>query len=48
VVDDTWDTHLHEDVVEWVVLPARSMTSETRVQDVGNTHAVRYSRQFGV
>jgi hypothetical protein len=22
MVVDTWDTHLHEDMVEWVVLPA--------------------------
>jgi hypothetical protein len=46
VVVDTWDTHSRDDVVERAVLPARSRTGKTRVQDVGNTHAVRYSRWF--
>jgi hypothetical protein len=47
MVADTWDTHLCEDVVKQVVLPARSSTSETCIQDVGDAHAVRYSRRFG-
>jgi hypothetical protein len=30
-----------------VVLPTWSVTSETHVQNVGDVHVVRYSRQFG-
>jgi hypothetical protein len=47
MVADTWDTHSSEDVMERVVLPARSRTGGTRVQDVGDTHAVHYSWWFG-
>jgi hypothetical protein len=36
MVDDTWDMHSCEDVVEWAVLPARSRTGGTHVQDVGD------------
>jgi hypothetical protein len=35
-VADTWDTHSHEDVAEWAVLPAQSRTGGTRVQDMGD------------
>jgi hypothetical protein len=46
-VPDTLDTHGYEDIVEWIVSPVRSRTGRTRVQDVGDTHAVHYSRWFG-
>jgi hypothetical protein len=34
------DMHLHEDVAEWAVLPARSRTGGTCVQDVKDAYAV--------
>jgi hypothetical protein len=40
VVADTCDTYSREDVAERAVMPARSRTGGTRVQDVGDTHAV--------
>jgi hypothetical protein len=47
LVADTWDTHSREDVVEQAVSPTRSRTGGTRVRDVGDAHAARYSRWFG-
>jgi hypothetical protein len=43
-MSDTWDTHSGEDMVERVVLPGRSRIGGKRVQDMGDAHAVRYSR----
>jgi hypothetical protein len=40
MVADIWDTHSREDVAERAVLPPRSRTRGTRVQDVGDAHAV--------
>jgi hypothetical protein len=45
VVVDTWDTHSREYVAEQGMLPVRSRTGRTRVQDA--RHTVRYSRWFG-
>jgi hypothetical protein len=40
VVADTWYTHLREDVVEQAMLPARSRTGGTHVQDVVDVDVV--------
>jgi hypothetical protein len=45
-VADAWDTHGHEDVVEWIMSSARSRTGGTHVQDVGDVHVVCYSWLF--
>jgi hypothetical protein len=47
MVVDTYDTHSCEDVVELDMLQAQSSTGGTCVQDVGDAHAVRYSRWSG-
>jgi hypothetical protein len=46
MVANTWDTYLCEEVEEQIVLPTWSRTSETRVQYVGDTYGVHYSRWF--
>jgi hypothetical protein len=45
MVPNTWDTHRHEDVA-WIVSPTLLRIGGTRVQDVGNVHAVPYPRRF--
>jgi hypothetical protein len=47
MVADTWDTQSREDMVERAVLPARSRTGGTSVQDMEDAPAVRYSRRIG-
>jgi hypothetical protein len=46
MVADIWDTHWREDVAEQIVSLARLRIGRTRVQDMRDTHVVRYSRQF--
>jgi hypothetical protein len=41
---DTWDTHSYEDVADRVMLTTWSRTGGTCFQNVGDEHAVRYSR----
>jgi hypothetical protein len=47
VMADTWDTHSLKDVAKRAMLSLRSSTGRTRVKDVDDTHALRYSWWFG-
>ena len=41
MVADTWNTHLHKEVVEWIMLLMWSRTDETRVWSWRTPHGTR-------